>query len=85
MDAALDHGSYLEINAQPDRLDLNDIHAKMAKDKGLKVTISTDAHVDRNLDYIKYGLYQARRGWIEPEDVLNTRPLSGLMSFFGTD
>lgn len=83
MEAALDNDSYLEINAQPDRLDLNDVHTKMARDKGLKVTISTDAHVDRNLDYMKYGVYQARRGWLEPEDVLNTRPWSELKDFFG--
>ncbi|MFB6347537.1 MAG: DNA polymerase/3'-5' exonuclease PolX [bacterium] len=83
MEAALEFDSFLEINAQPDRLDLTDLHAKMAKDKGLKVTISTDAHVDRNLDYMQYGVYQARRGWLEPDDILNTRPWSELQDLFG--
>lgn len=85
MEAALDNDSYLEINAQPDRLDLHDLHTKMAKDKGVKLTISTDAHVDRNLDFMKYGVYQARRGWLEKDDVLNTRPWSELKDFFGRD
>lgn len=85
MEAALEHNSYLEINAQPDRLDLNDLHAKMARDLGLKLSISTDAHVARNLDFMKYGVYQARRGWLEPEDVLNTRPWSELQDFFGPE
>jgi DNA polymerase (family 10) len=85
MEAALDNDSYLEINAQPDRLDLHDIHAKMAKDKGLKLTIATDAHVDRNIDYMKHGVNQARRGWLEADDILNTRPWSELKTFFGKD
>jgi DNA polymerase (family 10) len=55
----------------------------MAKEKGLKFTISTDAHVDRNLDYLRYGVYQARRGWLEADDVLNTRPWSELEEIFG--
>lgn len=81
MEAAKEYGTAMEINAQPDRLDLNDLHTKMAKDRGLKFTISTDAHVDRNLDYLRYGVHQARRGWLEPEDVLNTRSWSELEEF----
>lgn len=78
MQAALDRGCILEINAQPDRLDLNDIHAKQAGEMGLKMSISTDAHRIGELDLIRYGVGQARRGWLEPGDVINTRKLSGL-------
>lgn len=74
MEAALERGCFLEINAYPNRLDLNDVHAKMAKDMGLKLSISTDAHRADELNYMRYGVGQARRGWLEPEDVLNTRP-----------
>jgi len=73
MDAALERGCFLELNAQPDRLDLNDAQCRMAKNRGLKVAISTDAHGGDELQFIRYGVYQARRGWLEPSDVLNTR------------
>lgn len=78
MTAALERGCYLEINSQPVRLDLNDLHCKMAKDMGLKVAISTDAHRTTDLDFMRFGVGQARRGWLEPEDVLNTRRLKDL-------
>ncbi|MGB5374724.1 MAG: DNA polymerase III, partial [Polyangiales bacterium] len=74
MEAALERGCYLELNAQPDRLDLHDVHCRMAKDMGLKLAISTDAHSTSNLEYMRFGVDQGRRGWLEPEDVLNTRP-----------
>jgi DNA polymerase (family 10) len=73
MEAALERGCFLEVNAQPDRLDLSDSDCKMAKDMGLKLAISTDAHSARQLDYMRLGVAQARRGWLSPEDVLNTR------------
>ena len=73
MDAALERGCFLELNAQPDRLDLDDVYCKMAKERGLKVTISTDAHGTEELKFIRFGVYQARRGWLSPDDVLNTR------------
>jgi DNA polymerase (family 10) len=73
MDAALERGCFLELNAQPDRLDLDDVHCKMAKERGLKVAISTDAHGTEELKFIRFGVYQARRGWLESGDVLNTR------------
>ncbi len=73
MSAALERGCFLELNGQPDRLDLDDVHCKMAKDRGLKVAISTDAHGPEELRFMRYGVHQARRGWLEPEDVLNTR------------
>lgn len=73
MEAALERGCFLELNAQPARLDLNDVHCRMAKEMGLKVAISTDAHAASNLEHIRYGIDQARRGWLELSDVLNTR------------
>jgi DNA polymerase (family 10) len=73
MAAALERGCFLEINAQPERLDLDDVHAKRAKEMGLKVAISTDAHSTSELQVLRFGVYQARRGWLEPDDVLNTR------------
>jgi DNA polymerase (family 10) len=76
--AARDLGCCLEINAEPDRLDLNDIHAHAAKSKGVKVSVSTDAHSANAFQYIRFGINQARRGWLTAEDVINTRPLSEL-------
>jgi DNA polymerase (family 10) len=73
--AARDYGVLLEINAQPDRLDLNDVHVQLAREAGVKVVISTDAHRIQELDCIRYGVDQARRGWCEPADVANTRHL----------
>ncbi len=74
MKAARERGCYMELDSQPDRLDLADIHCKLAKDLGVKVAISTDAHSTRDLDFIRFGIGQARRGWLEAEDVLNARP-----------
>jgi DNA polymerase (family 10) len=68
----------LEINAQPERLDLNDIHAHMAKSKGVKIAISTDAHAVSSFDYIRYGIDQARRAWLTADDVINARKLADL-------
>jgi DNA polymerase (family 10) len=73
MKAAKECGCVLEVNAQPERLDLNDIHSKMARDMGVMVAISTDAHSVNDLDFMPFGVYQARRGWLGPGDVLNTR------------
>jgi len=73
MEAAVERGCFLEVNAQPDRLDLDDLHCKMAKERGLKVAISTDAHTQDELRFLRYGVDQARRGWLEAGDVLNTR------------
>jgi len=73
MEAARDRGCFLEINAHPDRLDLSSRYCKLAKEIGLKVIISTDAHSLTDLDFMRFGVYQARRGWLETEDVINTR------------
>jgi len=75
-----ERGCFLEINAQPKRLDLNDIYTKRAKEAGVRFTISTDAHNAASLNYMKYGIYQARRGWLEKKDVLNTSSLKTLKS-----
>jgi len=68
----------LELNAQPERLDIDDIYAKAAKEEGIKISIATDAHDIMSLDFMEYGVNQARRGWLEKEDVLNTRSLKDL-------
>lgn len=73
VDGALERGCYLEVNAQPERLDLKDTHCQLAKEKGLKLVISSDAHSVTELDVMRFGVDQARRGWLSAEDVLNTR------------
>jgi len=71
---ASEEGCAMEINSQPDRLDLTDTMAMAAKRAGVKLVISSDAHSPRDIDVLEYGVNQARRGWIEAGDVLNTRP-----------
>jgi DNA polymerase (family 10) len=75
LDAAADAGCSIEINAQPDRLDVHNVHARMAKERGVNVAISTDAHTIAELDYLRFGIDQARRGWLAAHDVVNTRSL----------
>ena len=75
---ARDLDCYLEINAEPDRLDLNDIHAHMAKSKGVKIAISTDAHSVNAFQYMRFGVDQARRAWLTADDVINTRQFGNL-------
>jgi len=82
MAAALERGCFFEVNAQPVRLDLTDVHCKMAKDMGMKVVISTDAHRVTDLDLMRFGIGQARRGWLEADDVLNTKRWSELQKLF---
>ncbi len=72
-------GCYLELNAHPDRLDLLDTHCRMAKDEGVLVSINSDAHSRHDFAHLEYGVGQARRGWLEKGDVLNTRPLNELL------
>ena len=64
---------FLEINAQPERLDLTDIHCRMAREGGVLLAVNTDAHSMLDLDNARFGIGQARRGWLEKTDVLNTR------------
>jgi DNA polymerase (family X) len=76
LDAAARRGVVMECNAAPDRLDLKDAYLRMAKDRGVRVVISTDAHSIKNLELMRYGVQMARRGWIEKKDVLNALPLA---------
>jgi DNA polymerase (family 10) len=76
--AARGVGCHLEINSQPDRLDLNDNHIHAAKLAGVTLTISTDAHSVDAYGYLRYGVDQARRGWLTADDVINTRSLADL-------
>lgn len=76
--AAADRGCALELNATPIRLDLSDVHCRMAADHGVKIALSTDAHSTGGLRNIRYGVDQARRGWLSADDILNTRGWSAL-------
>jgi DNA polymerase (family 10) len=71
--AAGERGCAIEINAHPDRLDMNEVHARMAKEARVKIAIATDAHSAEGLEMMRYGIDQARRGWLEAEHVINTR------------
>jgi DNA polymerase (family 10) len=78
VEAAAARGCAIEINAHPDRLDMNDVHCRLAKEAGVKIAISTDAHTADGLDMMRFGIDQARRGWLEAKDVINTRPWAEL-------
>jgi DNA polymerase (family 10) len=73
VEKALETGTFLEIDSQPDRLDLTDVHARAAREAGLKLAIDSDAHEVGALDYVELGVGQARRAWLTSGDVLNTR------------
>jgi DNA polymerase (family 10) len=75
---ACEEGCALEVNSQPERLDLTDSACLKAKHAGVKLVVSSDAHHPRDFALLEYGVNQARRGWLEPADVLNTRPLAQL-------
>ncbi len=81
--AAVDNNVCLEINAHPDRLDLRDVDARMAKEMGARISISTDAHAAVQLEMMKYGVFTARRAWLETKDVINTLPLARLFEAIG--
>lgn len=72
-------GTAVEINAYPDRLDLNDEHARKATELGVKLAINTDSHALGHLPYMEIGVAQARRGWVERDDVINTKPLAAML------
>ncbi len=82
--ACVAHGVALEINAHPHRLDLDDVHARLAKEMGARLVISTDAHATAELGLLRFGVDVARRAGLERADVLNTRPLRGLLAALGT-
>jgi DNA polymerase (family 10) len=79
--AAKENDVAVELNAQPDRLDLNDPHVFRAREIGVKIAINTDAHSTGQLNFIKYGIDQARRGWLEKRHVLNTMTRTQLMTW----
>ncbi len=74
VERALETGTFLEINAQPDRLDLRDAHARLAGEAGVKIVISSDSHEIPALSNLEFGVAQARRAWLGPDQILNTRP-----------
>ncbi len=76
--AAAEAGVVLEINAHPERLDLSDVHCRQAKELGARFAISTDAHSTNDFANLGYGVAQARRGWLEASDVVNTLSVAKL-------
>ena len=80
LDAAKKHEVAMECNAYPDRLDLKDVHLRMARERGVTIVISTDSHTTTNLQYMKYGVETARRGWIEKKEVINALPLDHFLA-----
>ena len=81
-EAAKETNTYLEINAFPDRLDLNDYYTKLAKEQKVKFTVGTDAHSLNHMDFMRYGVATARRGWLEKKDILNTCTLKEIERIF---
>jgi DNA polymerase (family 10) len=78
---AKETGTILEINSYPERLDLNDVNIKKAKEMGVKMVINTDAHHVDQMRFIELGVAQARRGWAEKEDIINCWPFEKLLKF----
>ncbi len=82
MEEAASTGTFLELNAYPDRLDLNDVNCRKARDAGVGIAIGTDCHNKMQFDVMKYGVGTARRGWLEKKDVINTLNLKEIMKLF---
>jgi DNA polymerase (family 10) len=80
IDAAARTGTVMEINASPDRMDINDIYARRACERGVKITVNADAHSIKGLSLLRWGLYTARRAGLTPEDVINTYRLPRLLA-----
>lgn len=76
---ARDRGCFLELNAHPERLDLLDTYCQLAKEEGVLVSINSDVHSVLDFNNLRFGVGQARRGWLEKDNVLNTRPLHTLL------
>ena len=85
LQAAARTGTALEVNSFPDRLDLDDEHARRARDAGVRLAIDTDAHAVPHLDYLRFGVATAQRGWVGPAQVVNTWPLARLRRFLAKD
>lgn len=84
-EACAEHGVWIEINAQPDRLDLPDVHVKRAREAGVEFTLGTDAHKISDLDFMRFGVGVARRGWLGKTDILNTRTVKQLRKRLNKD
>jgi len=82
LEVAKKTGTILEINSSPDRLDLRDLYIRRAKNTGVKMIINTDAHQKEQMNLMEYGIAQARRGWAEKEDIINTLPVEKLLEYF---
>jgi DNA polymerase (family 10) len=82
--AARARGCFVEVNSQPDRLDLDDVHCRMALDEGVPLVINSDAHSIFDFDHLRYGIGQARRGWTEPDSVVNTRDTAAVARLLAT-
>ena len=82
-DTAKEYDVAMEINSSPDRLDLNDIHTKKAKEKNIKFVINTDSHNIMHFPTIKYGIATARRGWLRKKDIINTYSVKEIKKYFG--
>lgn len=80
IEAAARHGVALEINAQVDRLDLNDVHARLARERGVSLVIDSDAHSQGGFAALRWGVAVARRAWLSPDDVLNARDVEGFLA-----
>ncbi|GAG21701.1 unnamed protein product, partial [marine sediment metagenome] len=72
----------LEINAMPSRLDLKDIHAYRARELGVKLVINTDAHSTEHLEFMRFGVGVAKRGWCQAQDIINTKPFNEVIACF---
>jgi DNA polymerase (family X) len=83
--AAAKHGKVLEINAMPERLDLNDLHAYRARELGVTLSVGTDSHATVHLALMKYGIGVARRAWCQSKDILNTRTLKDILKYLKAD
>ena len=82
-EVAKETNTFMEINAFPDRLDLNDVHARMAKEMGVKMAIGSDSHAQDHMRFLRFGTAVARRGWLEKKDILNTYDLREIEKAFG--
>jgi DNA polymerase (family 10) len=85
VDACARTGTALEISASPARLDLSDIHARLAKQRGVKLSIDTDAHTTHELELLPHGVGQARRAWVEAGDVVNAMDLEPLLAWLAKE
>ena len=82
--AATRTNTTLEINGMPSRLDLKDIHAYRARELGVKLVINTDAHSAEHLEFMRFGVGVARRGWCQARDILNAQPLDEVTAYLGS-